>query len=360
MSERLPKIESSNVEKEQRAERRENYLEHTTLIIPQNDGESIMIGEIADLFGIDTRRIEGDWDLPQEERDTQLKQLQKFKTHLVAVELASPEIEEEWEKSLDEDGSFTWIDHHNYPNLDRVRKEKNGKSVGCSLDQFLYFFGLDEKDLFDDANQAGFEYDWRFIRGVAINDDAFIGGMISEGYTIDEIKSIRKFDRDGQYGKDSTRIHKRNQEVFKSREVLEIPEINCKVSIFDFGRERLNYTYAKDLAMFEQLEEIEPNEDGEVVTQKPTLTVVIRPSIHENKFDLAVDMEGLEKDHPFREILFGRFEEGKIHGGLNSIQIDRRVSSVKPKPSSHWWKVDVDQSKVEEVKAFIYQLAKGE
>jgi hypothetical protein len=325
------KPNSPDTSAQERAERREKYLEHTTLIIPNNDGESVMIGAIADHFGIDVRRIEGAWNSSKEDRLKQLKALTDFKKHIVAVELAVPEVENEWEKGLAGDGSFTWIDHHSYS--DGLVRLKEG--AGCSLDQFLEFFGLDEKKLLEEAHQNGFPYDPRFVKGVALNDDAFIRGMIAGGYSLEEIKKIRQFDRDGQYGEETETVHKRNRELFEARKVL------GNISIMDFGDERINYTYAKDLAILEKIEE----EDGKVF-QYPVITFIIRPSINMgNGYDIAIDLEGEDK------------RRKQLFEGLNKIIKDRRVNSKKPDHSHHWYKADMGAEKLKEIQAFMNELA---
>jgi len=340
---RFENIESQ--EQKERRERREQYLENTTLVIPQNDGESIMIGEIADFFDIETRRIEGDWYLPRKERDKQLEQLKDFKTHLVAVELEYEDLEKQWIDDLEDDGSFTWIDHHRYPN----GKKRIREGEGCSLDQFLKFFGLNDPDLFKQAQEKGFPYSWRFIQGVAANDAGFLQGMIDEGYTKEEILEIRAFDRRGQYGENAEWIETINEKIY-----TEQAEQNRHNNVYflDFGDIQTHYTAAKDKTLIDRLKK--DKEDNLYI--EATILCIARPSILKTgKIDLVVDYEGRLPSDTDNDISERRT---KLFLHLqNEIQKDRRDTRAKPNDkiphSLNWWKADIDKEAYEKVKEFL-------
>lgn len=320
-----------NPEKDLRKEKRERLIENTTLVIPQNDGESIMIGKIAEHFGIETRMIEGSWDLPEEEKLKQLRALSEFKSNIAVVELHAQDVEKEWVKNLESEANLKIIDHHVYrledgTVLDRV--EDNGSS----LDQFLKHFGLDDEKLFED-----FEYDWRFIQGVSINDKAFITGLLGAGYSREEIEAIRAFDRAGQYGEKKDEIELANREAFERKTM-----IGENIYVIDFGEERVNYTFAKDLAIFEHL-----SKDSKEKGEGSLTTFIIRPSKAEimeksgvPMWDLAIEVLGSEP----------RLKE--IMKNLNEIQLDKRG-----RPHNHWWKADVDEETLKQVRAYMQTLA---
>ena len=311
-----------STERDLKKERREQMIENTTLVIPENDGESVMIGKIANYFGIDTRIIEGSWDTPKEDIYRQLRKLSTFKQNIAIVELAAPEIEAEWSDQIDE-GELIIIDHHNYK-LDNGELLNRIEDEGSLMDQFLEKFSLDDPKLFEQ-----FEYDWRFIHGISINDAEFIPGLIEAGYSLDEIKQIRAFDRMAQYGEDKEQIEIANAEAFQNH-----TKYGDSIYVIEFD-DPVNYSYAKDLAIFEQMQ----NPTDSIKDQSIT-TVIIRPSTDKDHYSIAVEILGNEL----------RMEEIISH--LNDIQPDKRG-----KRSRHWWKANIDAGQLEVVKDYMKSIS---
>ena len=140
--------------------------EKISLVCPQNDGESAAIIEIARRLSIDVRVSSQPWGATLDKEPPQT--FWGLKLNLVIVEIPGPEKEDELRK---EHGLFI-IDHHKYPGLDR----SNPRS---SLEQFA--------DIVDYKLS-------RREKGIALNDRGYIFALRENGFNMEEIREIRKFD----------------------------------------------------------------------------------------------------------------------------------------------------------------------
>lgn len=144
-----------------------------TVFCPWNDGEAAQICRIAEGYGMDIRISKQSWGARLDREP--MENLQNLGQVVVVVEMPSLEIEEELRRQGHE---VVVIDHHNYLswNLDR-RNELS------SLEQFAALIGHKLS---------------RWERGVAINDRAYIYGLIDAGYDMTEIRGIRMADLEAQ------------------------------------------------------------------------------------------------------------------------------------------------------------------
>ncbi len=144
-------------------------MNELTLITPCNDGESKAIVEICRSLGLDVRISKQPWgaSLDQEPAES----LQNLKKKVVIVEMPSLKAE----KMLEEMGhEVLVVDHHYYPKISLDRRKPDS-----SLEQVARLLGykLSRKE-----------------KGIAINDRDYIFGLLEAGYTILEIREIRRFD----------------------------------------------------------------------------------------------------------------------------------------------------------------------
>ena len=177
-------------------------ISNTTLVIPDNDGEAHLVIEIAKKLGIDVRVSSQAWGA---RLDQELKAnpnvLSSPKRTVLVFEMPSKELEEQ----LKQEGlSIEIIDHHQYQDDDRSKEES-------SLEQFLQKLNLSEKQL----QELGL--DPRFVKGIAINDKAYIYGLRQAGYSEEEIRKIREFDIRAQLKDRYDEVSMRNDELYNAR-----------------------------------------------------------------------------------------------------------------------------------------------
>lgn len=144
-----------------------------SLICPSNDGEAETIVKVAMELGIDVRDSRQPWGATlDKEPQENLRDLRK---KIVVVEMPSPEKEEELRRAGHE---VIIIDHHNY-----VGMELDRSNPLSSLEQFASLVGRELS---------------RWEIGVAINDRAYIYGLLEAGYEMTEILAIRMADLEAQ------------------------------------------------------------------------------------------------------------------------------------------------------------------
>jgi hypothetical protein len=146
-------------------------VKNTTIICPNNDGESKTIIEIAERFGFDLRISKQTWGaaLEHEPQET----FENLKHNIIIVEIPGQGKEAELENKY----TLFIIDHHAYhPSLDR-------RHAYSSLEQFADLIGCKLS---------------RFEMGIAVNDRSFIGGLMERGYSKEEIDAIRMHDLKAQ------------------------------------------------------------------------------------------------------------------------------------------------------------------
>lgn len=144
-----------------------------SVVSPINDGESKMIVDICRRLKVDIRISSQPWGAtldaePQEN-------LQGLRPVVIVVEMPSLIAETELRNRGHE---VVAVDHHLYPrlNLDRRQPISSLEQVASHLQYALN----------------------RFEMGVALNDRSYIFGLMKEGYSIDEILAIRRFDLEAQ------------------------------------------------------------------------------------------------------------------------------------------------------------------
>lgn len=144
-----------------------------SVISPDNDAESRTIVDICRRLQVDIRVSRQPWGATlEQEPEANLLNLRRI---VIAVEMPSPAKEAELEKA---GHRVIVVDHHSYPklNLDRSRPQ-------ASLEQV--------------ADWLGYELT-RWEKGIAINDRAYIFGLLDAGYSIEEVLAIRQFDLESQ------------------------------------------------------------------------------------------------------------------------------------------------------------------
>lgn len=147
--------------------------DEVTVICPFNDGESKTIVDICRRLGVDVRVSEQPWGATLDREPSE--NLQRLKKTIVVIEMPSIALEEQ----LGRQGhAVLVVDHHHYPNwnLDRRRPLS-------SLEQVAEILGYPLT---------------RWEQGVAINDRAYIFGLLDAGYAMDEILALRRFDLESQ------------------------------------------------------------------------------------------------------------------------------------------------------------------
>lgn len=139
-------------------------VERLVVIVPQNDPESLLIGELCQAFGIlvlFSDQPHGAVLGAEPDVVARMKATYGQAKHIVIIEI--PGIAEE--KELEELGyEVSIIDHHRYDGLDRMKPKS-------SLEQFLDFFEMSDEDL----ARAGFSP--LLVRGVGVIDRSFVWGL---------------------------------------------------------------------------------------------------------------------------------------------------------------------------------------
>jgi len=134
-----------------------------------NDGESAIICDICQRLSLDIRVSKQKLGATLEkELDDAPDTFKNLRRNVVIVEIPGPTTEEK----LRHDHSILIIDHHGYPELNRMH-------AYSSLEQF--------------ADLIGYKLT-RFEMGIAINDRSFIDGLVERGYSSKEIEEIRRYD----------------------------------------------------------------------------------------------------------------------------------------------------------------------
>ena len=139
-----------------------------TLIVPRNDLESVKIGRLAEKLGFDDIRVSDQPFGARLEKEPP-EAFQNIAPEVWIVEIPGPETEKQLRER---NHRVVTIDHHRYGDLDRC----NEKS---SMEQFADLCGYSltpEEKL------------------VAINDRAYIWGLIAEGADFETIRDIRRED----------------------------------------------------------------------------------------------------------------------------------------------------------------------
>jgi hypothetical protein len=141
-------------------------LARSLLICPCNDGESAAILDIGRKVGLNARQSRQPWGarLEAEPEST----FQDLPDNIIIVEIPGPAKEEE----LSKNHRLFIIDHHRYGDLDRFNRRS-------SLEQF--------------ADLIGYSLN-RWERGIALNDRGYIDALRKDGYSMEEIHRIRRFD----------------------------------------------------------------------------------------------------------------------------------------------------------------------
>ncbi len=142
----------------------------SSLLTPHNDGESVVIIEIARRLGLDVRVSEQPWGATLDKEPAE--SFINAKENVIIAEI--PGIKKE--ADLAQHHTLFIIDHHKYDDLDRT----NPKS---SLEQFAKLFGHTLN---------------RWESGVALNDRGYIPALEANGYTQQEIEKLRRFDLTAQ------------------------------------------------------------------------------------------------------------------------------------------------------------------
>jgi len=143
-------------------------LNQLTLIAPINDGESKVIVKIAKRRGLDLRVSPQPWGATLDKEPA--RTFKKLKKYVAIVEIPHPPSEARLRKL---GHRLIIIDHHKYADgLGRYQRVS-------SLEQFA-------KLIRHKLN--------RFEKGMAINDRAWIYGLLDAGYKPKEVKAIREYD----------------------------------------------------------------------------------------------------------------------------------------------------------------------
>jgi hypothetical protein len=187
-----------------------------TVISPHNDGESRVIVEICRRLGVDLRVSTQPWGatLDREPREN----LQNLRPAVAVVEMPSATAEQQL---ASRGHQVIIIDHHYYPNLglDRRAPKSSLEQVADLLD-----YKLDRRET-----------------AVAINDRAYIFGLLDAGCSINEILQVRQFDLEAQG------IPRENIETVKK--VLEVAPVYGGITVLrlDF----VNAGFAQDFLVLQ-------------------------------------------------------------------------------------------------------------
>ncbi len=143
---------------------------NTSVITPSNDGESVMIVDIARKLGFDVRVSIQKWGARLENEQEQT--FSELMENVIIIEIPWPAKEAE----LGRKHKVFIIDHHVYGDINR-------SNVKSSLEQF--------------AELVGYQLN-RWEKGIALNDRGYIYALQEEGYSDKEIKETRQFDLTAQ------------------------------------------------------------------------------------------------------------------------------------------------------------------
>lgn len=157
------------------------------LVCPKNDEESVLILKLAETFGIATvvsGQPHGAKLANEKNLIDRIRALNGRIRAVVIVEIPGPAEE----KALREEGIVvTIIDHHLYPNLNRMQKLS-------SLEQFLLYFGITDEDLIRT------NYDPVLVRGVGMIDRGYFWELEKEGLVPED--RTRVIEYYGQLGRE--------------------------------------------------------------------------------------------------------------------------------------------------------------
>lgn len=189
-----------------------------TFICPYNDAESATIVDILRKNNFDVRISKQEsWFCPlgKEPEGT----FEVLKENIVIVEMPGVEREEE----LARNHRVIIVDHHGYPSLGLNRE--NSKS---SLEQV--------------AELIEYELN-RWEKGISINDQEYIYGLVKNGYSEAEIREIRALDLEMQgYSPEEFRINEEDQRDFNFYE----PDI------YHYRSRLAKYSFLIDLHVIKQ------------------------------------------------------------------------------------------------------------
>lgn len=230
-----------------------------SVISPINDGESKMIVDICRRLNVDIRVSQQPWGAtldvePQEN-------LQGLRPVVIVVEMPSLSAEADLRKRGHE---VIAVDHHFYPrlNLDRRQPISSLEQVASLLQYSLN----------------------RFEMGVALNDRSYIFGLMKEGYTIEEILRIRRFDLEAQ-GVTAEEINAVKEALDRAQKVAGITVLRVN---------SINAGFAQDFLVLENPDEVR---DLLILGGKPVRKVQFYgdPAKVERLADLGEWMGGGEK-----------------------------------------------------------------
>jgi hypothetical protein len=150
-----------------------NITEDLTVICPSNDGESKTILDICRRLDVDARVSRQPWGATLDQEPAE--NLRDLKQIVAVVEMPSTVLEDELRRRGHD---VVIVDHHYYKGagLDRRKKLSSLEQIAQLLDYTLT----------------------RWEMGIAINDRAYIFGLMEAGYTMEEIVAIRRFDLESQ------------------------------------------------------------------------------------------------------------------------------------------------------------------
>jgi len=156
--------------------------EHTVLICPKNDEESLMILKLAHAAGIPTIEITQPHGARFEKETDIIPRIMETDPDaqtLVVVELPGPRMEE----LLEGVGyKVVIIDHHRYDDVDRMQEKS-------SLEQFRDYFGI------DDTQVAALGFNPRMVEAVGVIDRGFVWELKREGFIGEDFQEALKFYR---------------------------------------------------------------------------------------------------------------------------------------------------------------------
>jgi hypothetical protein len=191
---------------------------NTTFICPRNDAESATIIEILRKSGFEVRiSKQQTWFCPLDNEPDET--FENLKEIVVIVEM--PGLESE--ARLAEKHEVIIVDHHGYPSLGLNRE--NSRS---SIEQVAELIGYELSD---------------FEKGVSINDQEYIYGLIKNDYSEEVIKKIRALDLKMQgYTEEQFQINMEDQQ----KPVFHGPDI------YHYETRIPKYSYLIDLHVIKQ------------------------------------------------------------------------------------------------------------
>lgn len=209
--------------------------DHIVVLLPKNDPESIVIGELCHAFSIPTvvsDQPHGAYLAAEKKIEERVRQANQNVKEIIIIEI--PGIEEE-EKLRKRGFQVTLIDHHRYEGLDRMHKKS-------SLEQFIELFDISNEEI----SHAGFNP--MYIKGVAVIDRSFVWGLSKEGFSQDQRKEIIEYYQSflyKMYGKDRKAQEQLARELYEKRKTdhgfLIIQNTNPDIGV----RDALSFEIAK-------------------------------------------------------------------------------------------------------------------